>query len=1011
LKAALGYINLVYLICSKKVLYLLLLIIILLPLNLFAGGQKEDRIPQALELVEQRLYNDAILILTDIMKTNPDQFAEAQKLIQEISIARDKYNKLYAELIKILDPPPGEAIDEDLAYKIIRDMEALDSNPNKSAVAAFAQAKKSIVFAVDDRTYSNIMDTASGQITNEEFTEAINTYFEGFSLHLDLFVEKDYGNIVEDQVAIYQDTILKTARDFLGLYDTLNNVSEEFSNIIQNGSIQDIENGYGAYSIAILEAGEYWKKLKNTAVLMDNFRDSIQREDESDIPYISVKRVLTLGRSTSTYEEGIAGVLSTVWDKAQNSVSSVLVSKLNSLYIEAVNGFEISDFESSRNFFDNALRISLVTVDVLKLRGNKLYLDNNLVFNDNGLNYLNNELPAFLFAQGVSVSASVYTKISRLAEELGALSESIEGASTVDSIENSILSLNTIEETLSDHLTDINLIMEEDRALENTSLDLTQRIESFANLSKNHSVINENNFTLEVRAEEKILSLKIEPERISIEKNIEEIIISSDYIEGIAELINGLTLKVKRPDRATELLSQTKIKLESSDLYLDNIINDVETKKESVKSMPSILNHIESVSVLKNIIDEKKKEIDVLTENAKILNNEADDAYSLGNLRLDEAYSRFNRDNFDGARKKYYEAESLFIKSLEYREDEKVRSLLTIELAKLDSDITTALNRQIIKEVRSLITRGKDYYNLQEFIKAEQTFQQAEARYKVTNEDRNPEIDNWLIKIKRALEATSGREIALTDPLYPDIISILNLVQEEFEKGKVALKSGSKETADIHFSEAINKIELVKTPFPRNFKASVMYLQILEYTQEDTFKNFFKAMYDTAINVLDDDPKTADDDLLALYEINPDYPGIKTAIYRSGVVSGRIIPPPAQVDIKRATQLYSQAKTIVDTDNRSQFPIALAYLEEAIQINSDYDAAAILMDRIRTSTGAISQVSISSTDTQQIRYAESLYIEGRYLEANIIINQLWANPDNRKSSKLNDLKIKVEARL
>ncbi|MCK5153932.1 MAG: hypothetical protein KAQ93_06190, partial [Spirochaetales bacterium] len=134
--------------CNRKVSYLILFIAVLIPLNLYAGGQKEDKLPLALELVEQRQYNDAILILTEIMRSNPDQFAEAQKLIQQISIARDSYNKLYEQLIDILDPPPGESIDEEKAYNIIREMESLDSNPNKAAVAAFAQAKKSIVFAV-----------------------------------------------------------------------------------------------------------------------------------------------------------------------------------------------------------------------------------------------------------------------------------------------------------------------------------------------------------------------------------------------------------------------------------------------------------------------------------------------------------------------------------------------------------------------------------------------------------------------------------------------------------------------------------------------------------------------------------------------------------------------------------------------------------------------------------------------------------------------------------------------
>jgi hypothetical protein len=85
-------------------------------------------------------------------------------------------------------------------------MEALDSNPNKAAVAAFSQAKKSIVFAVDDRTYANIMKIAADHINNKEYPEAIDTYFGGFELHKDLFVEKNYGNIASDQVLDYQNT-------------------------------------------------------------------------------------------------------------------------------------------------------------------------------------------------------------------------------------------------------------------------------------------------------------------------------------------------------------------------------------------------------------------------------------------------------------------------------------------------------------------------------------------------------------------------------------------------------------------------------------------------------------------------------------------------------------------------------------------------------------------------------------------------------------------------------------
>ena len=1000
-----------YLNQNRKILILLIFLFFLFTLNLYAGGQTEDKMPQAMELVDQRRYNEAILVLTKIMKTNPDQFAEAQKVIQQISIARDKYNSLYEKLITILDPAPGENIDQDAAYAIIRAMEALDSNPNKAAVAAFAQAKTSIIFAVDDRAYTNIMSDAAALIQTKEFPEAMRTYSKGFELHKDLFIERNYGNIVGDQINLYQNAILSTAEDFLNSYEEVLNAAKLYSDIIETGDILKIELGYSDYSQIMLATGIKWRIMKENAEKLDSIKKSVQRDDESDIPYISVKRVLTVGRADSDIQEGIAGVVSSVWDINQDLVSSLLIALMEKFYRSSVDSFETSAFSDSRKSFSDTVRLSSVVVDVLKLRGDKLYLDNNLAFKDKGLNYLAKELPTYLLAQTMGNTAPVYTDMSYISENLNSLVKSIEAASTVDAIDEIVKNLKIITSSQIKSSSDSVIISERDSVLKSFGYDLAKITKALEELKKNQSDLNNNIFNAEVRAEERKLLLEFDPVQLVIENSAGSITNASNFIDGVDELINNNTLNVKKPDLAVQILNDTLSDLDSSDKELTAISEGIRDKGKNIQTSPVIITQLETASDFRNQINDKKQLINQLLDKAKVLNDEADNALSLGNLRLDEAYSSYYRKDYDGARKKYYEAESQFLKSLEYREDKNIRNLLTGELAKLDSDITISLNRQIVREVRALITRGKDFYNLQEFIKSEQSFQQAAERYKITNEDKNPEIENWLIKITRALEATSGREIALTDPLYPDIISILNLVQEEFEKGKALLKLGDKEAADAHFTEALKNIELVKAPFPRNFKASVMYLQILEYTQKDAFKSFFKSMFDTAVKNIKDNPKQADDDLLALYEINPDYTGIKSAVYKSGVAAGRIIPPPAQVDLKRATQLYQQARAIVDADKSSQFPIALAYLEEAIQINSDYDAAAVLMDKIRTSTGGISQVEMSITDTQQLRYAESLYIDGRYLEANIIISKLWKNPDNRKSSKLNDLKTKVEVRL
>ena len=574
-----------------------------MPLNLYAGGHQEDRIPDALALVEERRYNDAILLLTEIMKTNPDQFAEAQKLIQKISIARDRYNTLYEKLIAILDPPPGAVIDEDQAYAIIRGMEELDADPNKAAVAAFGQARKSIVFAVENRTYSIIMDTAADHIRKNEYPEAIETYLGGFNLHNDGFVENDYGNIVEDQVEIYQDTIMTAARGFINFYNTVLDASKIYSNVIQGRSLQGIENGYSDYSLIMLEASNYWKTLKGTAAKLDNLRLSVQREDESDIPYISTNRVLTVGRSSLEGQEGIAGVLSHVWENAQDIITSLLISQLEDTYIEAVNNYETSSFDISRNLFSDVGRLSVVVVDVLKLRGDKLYLDSNLAFKDKGPEHIQAELPDLLYAQTVSEAVHLYTNLSFIAEELNGLSKTVEAAGSIGTIEEAQIGLESIREVFDDNETNLTVFIDEQTLAEDSTLDLTKTSESLAKLQNNLEILDNNIFTVKVRSKERKLIFEIEPERIRIGNSVKVIMTSAAYIDGVEELINGLTLKVKRPDRAEQLLTQTKIELEAADLALTKFMKRCEEDKDpAVKSDPSILFQLGTAENLKTDI-------------------------------------------------------------------------------------------------------------------------------------------------------------------------------------------------------------------------------------------------------------------------------------------------------------------------------------------------------------------------------------------------------------------------
>lgn len=976
-----------------------------------AGGQKEDRLPEAQKLIDEGKYNDAILVLTDVMKTNPDQFTEAQKMIREIKEARDNYNSLYAQLIKVLDPPRGEAIDEDLAYSLIREMEALDKTPNKAAVAAFAQARDTIVFAVTNRTFENIMDECTILLGDKKYIEAVDKYLSGFVLHREFFVKKDYGNIVLDQIDSDIADIKSYTDQFKSLLPLIDDKAAVISNAAFSDSLSDLESNIKDYRDLLILALNLKRNIVRTALHLDGIRASIQREDESDIPYLSTLRVLSKGRVKAADPEGLAGSIERYWSDTVAKSAGELRLLLEDKYKKALDSYDQGNYETGIQDSSLVLRYADVLLTLQNLWGGLVDIDSYGNPTAKGWRIINNQLPSIIKTrEEVSEALRLEALDTKRLQVLSVIAKvgELNDPATIEDERQALLDIRTGIEKDMDITAGQKSRLEKIRA---AGIDTGVSVAIADEILKREDSFHAETMDVEIDFAEKIVKLQIDKLADIIAEHKSRSEQAKSLTEGVKEKIGGIEYLVKKPDIAASIILESRSVLKKAETDLEGITELISSYDKYIRDSEALGIQLKRIEDLKGIVAAVYTSMNSTAVKAKDLNDKADDLYNLGYLRLDETYARFDRGNFDVARNKYYEAETALQKSLEFREDKAVRKLLTEEMPSLYDRIMVALNKQIIKEVRALINRGKDYYNVEKFIRAEQTFQQAKERYKVTHEELNPEIENWLVKVKKALEATSGRVIVPTDPLYPEMIHILNIAEEDFTKGRELLESGNKEEASRLFEDAVKNIEYVKETFPRNFKASVMYLKILEYTEKETFANYFKSMFESAVAKIKTDPKSADDDLLALSAVDPDYPGIKSALYKSGIAAGRLTPPPAKVDIAKARDLYYKAKRIADADNRAQFPIAIAYLEESLQIDSNFNSAAVLLDQLRTSTGIAVSSVMSDADQQKLRFAENLYIEGKYLEASIIISQLWSNPENRKSAKLNDLKKKVDARL
>ena len=121
---------------GRSGIILILLILGFLPWPLQAGGQKEeDPLVEVTALIEDKRYNDAILILTQVAKEEPHRFDEVQIELRKIRSAQENINQRYAELL--------DTFEEDLeqAYVIIKDLEELDPYPNERSRESIIRMK------------------------------------------------------------------------------------------------------------------------------------------------------------------------------------------------------------------------------------------------------------------------------------------------------------------------------------------------------------------------------------------------------------------------------------------------------------------------------------------------------------------------------------------------------------------------------------------------------------------------------------------------------------------------------------------------------------------------------------------------------------------------------------------------------------------------------------------------------------------------------------------------------
>ncbi len=993
---------------QRRFLYIFtcLLLLFFLQVGLvFAMGAREDPLDEARQLIEERNYNDAISIISEVMKEDPRRFDDAESLMAEIRVARAEYNRVYNRLIEILDIQEGEELNEEEAYAIIQKLEQLDADPNEASVAAFAQARRSIVFTVNNQRFQGIMTEGDQLLDEGRYLDAVDLYLSGFSLHRDRFEEEEYGAGAEERADALKENIRELSDDY---NETIAALRDQMAEFTAEGSSAD-PSWEGLRSL-YTEFQTLWEELVQRGTELEQLRDSIMDTDDADIPHLSTLSILTKGRADSGKPNGIAGAVERPLVLSLNDVSENMLAMVEQQYLDAESDYSSDEYTSADEKFDAVINLIF---DVRPFYSRWTSLHNQRIVYD-----ISHKIgPAqrdtqsdSLYLQAMETAAREYRASIKIKRSLDELKPAGDDLAVIREKRDELLalidSMAANQQVIDQQLEDVRINADQGVATDRAVAVLTRMRADFISQFERAQLI-EGAYLVSI-AEQRY------DENVSIIERAEENVEAAErFVAGVEETPAGADapITVKYPQRSVQLIRETLQEMQSVRQVIEETVSLLTDTKEYIRQQEQVsLSRDRGLGLLQRIQSITGKAQTSLAT-AEGLNRNADLALSEGEIRLQQAQDELRNDRFEAAREKLEQAGYSLSESLTFREDPEVRRLIDERIPSIADDIIFRQNEQIVTEVRDLINEGRELFFTEKFIEAEQVLKRAQSKWRLTHTEDDPEIELWLTRVERALTATSGVIIAEEDPLYADMIQVLNLANEEFQRGRRLYEEGNRQGALPFFRQAEQKIEYIKEPFPNNQAAGVLYLRILQYTQPQDFDSIFRERFQEARSKLNSSPEEAYRELQVLQEIRSDFPGLQDAIFEAEIATGIRQPPPDPQKLARARDLYSQAQRIVQQDIRAQFPIALTYLNEAIKLDPDYRDAIVLKDRIQTGQGGQVSVVLSSVDQQKLRQAENLFIDGRYFEARVLVEQLWQNTDNRSNPRLVELRRRIENQL
>jgi uncharacterized coiled-coil DUF342 family protein len=1027
---------------------------------LFAGGQDEqeqqDPIEQARSLVEEGRLNEAILLLQETVRDNPERIRQAEELLTRIRKLRGDYNTLFSDLIGTLRTEPDNL---EKMLSIIDQMEQLDESPNERVQEQVSQARVVAQLAYDREQVRQLMETAAEQIAAGNYVDAVQTYLSGFEFQRREFEEREYPQMFESVVNNAVETLRQAANNFPPSAAQYRAAAEPLSNALSAGRAEVLDARFPAYSQRYQSLSELAERVAGAGESIAAQREQVPQvlpEQEVDW-YLTFLESYVFGRQGSRESEGILTAVRRTLRSVRDRIDTNSLAGTESVYAEGVAAYDEESWEEAEQRFFRTETLARYGVQNSVLHEPSLETP----ALESALELLQEEaVERYLTHHTLLQSAGSLGRLASLRDRVGTII--VEEESTIEALEETRGELNELVSSARSLVGSV-------RGFRDTATN--QAAASWGEASRERfSAVVERAQETEALVTERELSVVRRLAARELTPLTDTFETLSARTEAARELLSGITSRTappvatagegaaageentaaadqavpedggtaaaeeedpaadagtggdaqdeaaadvlyRYPEVALSRLQQTEPAAAALAERVAGYLQEYRGEPQYVREDEEVASLIEEAETLQQELSQLQTTLAqarISAENqiarAEQLRQEYRDAVA----QAEEATENLNIQRAEQA---FQTAQETSLEALELQQIQEFREQRDQTITRLGDALQDARNRIVVQQVRQLISDAQQLYDTEQFIQARNTLNRARELWSQTNVNENPEIERLAGLVNVALEFEQERNVNESEPLYAVLSGYLNVARERYNRAVDLRQEGSTQQARDALERASGALDNVLAIRPYNWEARVLKLRILERQNPEDFEQLFERRYEDALDSRDENPQEALTSLETLNQINPEYPGIDQQIRQLEISLGLRPDPVEQAEIQRSNELLAQARELASGGGTPQIQSAMQLLQQALQLNPNNSEAQLLLDELRIQSGGEATAALNSEDQQRFQNAQDAFLNGNVATALSIVNRLMQSEENRQYPPLRDLVANLEQAL